>query len=95
MMAKSERTAENLTSQLCAFEKALLNKNENNLEVLALNDNQSRGNCSKSRKKVYKCNYCHLTGHRLRQCFKWNAYGRPPKPNKIHWYVDNGATNHI
>lgn len=77
MMSSKERTVDNLTNQLVTYEKALQAKNEgkSNTEVLFLNKKYSK-------ERIWICNYCKQKGHKVRQCAKWKADGRPPKPEK-------------
>lgn len=122
-MGKSDRTIDNLTNQLCVYEKALSCKSDNNQEALFA---ERKGNTKPKYKKNLICHYCKKPGHIVWQCTKWKADGRPPKKEKTvknertekdnatnmtlialtsnvlaiecdhdHWFVDNGATNHI
>lgn len=74
LMAKKDRTIDNLTDQLCAYEKALSKKIgiEASTEALVLD--------SKAKKK--NCGYCEKPGHHVKTCRKWIADGRPPKEKK-------------
>lgn len=105
LMPKSERTVENLTSQLCAHERALSGatnhaKSSDSEEALAV----SKGKY----KSKFICHYCGKAGHVI-----------PPKDKSLpasvnnmvlhatdsevfsaacdedNWFVDNGATNHV
>lgn len=83
MMAKSERTIENLTTQLCAYEKAL-GRNFPSQEALWVKSeiktkNKASSETKGTNKKV-TCHYCQKIGHKVKQCTKWKADGRPPKP---------------
>lgn len=62
LVTKEDRTIDNLTSQLSAYEKALASKEEteNSEEVLTVKTQKKR--------KVFKCNYCGQTGHSVRKC---------------------------
>lgn len=66
LLPKSNRTVENLTSHLCAFERALQGNDApfNQSEALV-------SNTKKKKDKKLKCNYCLGVGHRVRNCKKW------------------------
>lgn len=70
LMSKSERKIENLTAQICAYERSLGNKEEN-MEALVLQKNKP--------KVAKKCNYCGLFGHQVKKCRKWISDGKPAK----------------
>ncbi|CAH1110499.1 unnamed protein product [Psylliodes chrysocephalus] len=76
LIAKTERTVNNLTTQLCTYEKALTSKQQGSGEEI-LSAEKSKSNKSKKR---CICNYCKQVGHKVRQCTKWKKDGRPPKP---------------
>ncbi|KAG5876527.1 hypothetical protein JTB14_027360 [Gonioctena quinquepunctata] len=73
LMSDTDKNIDNLTSQLCAYEKALTMKCETRQEVLQT---------TASRRNNLTCNYCKLKGHKVRDCVKWKTDGRPPKPEK-------------
>lgn len=77
LITKKDRTVENLTSQLSAYEKALTAKVEtdNTENVLTVKTQKKKKNT------VFKCNYCGEIGHVVRKCQKWINDGRPPKPS--------------
>lgn len=78
LMNKSERNIENLTTQLCAHERALMNGSKENVgeaSVLRIKDK------SKQKFNKKKCNYCKEGFHKVTSCKKWIADGKPPKPN--------------
>lgn len=85
MIPKSERSVENLTSQLCAHERALRSTSSSSFtkdigyqEALTL----SKGKgvlVSKGSKNKIVCHYCKKEGHVVKQCIKWKKDGRPPK----------------
>jgi transposase InsO family protein len=79
LLNKTERTVDNLTTQLCCYEKALENREgTTSQEILAIPEVQE----SKKKKDAkLKCNYCSQMGHRVRNCKKWIKDGRPPKPS--------------
>ncbi|XP_066902216.1 uncharacterized protein [Halyomorpha halys] len=84
LMSKSERTVENLTSQLSAHERALgeVNTNRNvskaDEEALALSKRDLF--IKNVPKKKFTCHYCKIEGHLIKNCIKWKRDGRPPKP---------------
>ena len=78
LISKQDRTIENLTTQLCAYERALSESGENNMNALMV---QNRKNKFKKKYKFNKCKYCGADGHIVKQCKKWIADGRPPKPS--------------
>ncbi|KAG5864190.1 hypothetical protein JTB14_031639 [Gonioctena quinquepunctata] len=73
LMSDTDKNIDNLTSQLCAYEKAPTMKCETRQEVLQTTE---------SRRNNLTCNYCKLKGHKVRDCVKWKTDGRPPKPEK-------------
>ncbi|XP_061721806.1 uncharacterized protein LOC133528434 [Cydia pomonella] len=79
LLNKTDRTVENLTTQLCSYEKALENKEgTTSQETLVIQQTQE----SKKKKDAkVKCNYCSQMGHRVRNCKKWIKDGKPPKPS--------------
>ncbi|KAL0849419.1 hypothetical protein ABMA28_013712 [Loxostege sticticalis] len=110
LLNKTERTIDNLTTQLCSYERALENKEGiSSQETLLIKEVQ------KSKKK---------DKFKVKNCKKWIKDGRPPKPSssaqtnsskqvqsitlmavnayskaadqdRDNWFVDNGATTHI
>lgn len=89
LMAKSDRTIENLTNQLYAYEKALSFKgNECTSQEVSIAKSikpklkayNKQKNCSKIQ---IDCLICHQVGHKIKQCLKWNADGRPPKRKQV------------
>ncbi|BES89982.1 Hydra magnipapillata [Nesidiocoris tenuis] len=81
LMTKNERTIETLTNQLCAYERALQNKDSgrNQQEVLATTKTKVF-NKNKAEKGKEFCKYCKQVGHTIKKCQKWKNDGRPPKP---------------
>ncbi|KAG5864237.1 hypothetical protein JTB14_038414 [Gonioctena quinquepunctata] len=73
LMSDTDKNIDNLTSQLCAYEKALTMECETRQEVLQT---------TASRRSNLTCNYCKLKGHKVRDCVKWKTDDRPPKPEK-------------
>lgn len=78
LLNSGERTVNNLTSHLCAFERALGNK-DSKQEALAATRTEQR-NVKQSNERQLICNYCSGKGHIVRRCKKWIKDGRPPKP---------------
>lgn len=82
LMSKADRNIDNLTDQVCSHEKSLNGKPEEvKTEALTVQNN-------KPNKK--KCGYCGKVGHNVRQCRKWIADGKPPKPTSQQ---DNPVTS--
>lgn len=79
LLTQNERTVENLTSHLCAFERALLSNDVVQQQQEALVTNSSSMSYKKNKDKKIKCNYCQAIGHRVRNCQKWIRDGKPPK----------------
>lgn len=79
LISSKERTVENLTNQLVTYEKSLQTKNEveNSQEVL-----YAGKEITKSSKQRLFGNYCKQPNYKVKQCDKWKADGRPPKPEK-------------
>lgn len=75
LMLKSNRTIDNLTSQLWAHKKALSRTLDTGQvkEILTAERNKA--------KKTFICNYCKSPGHKVFQCVKWKADGKRPKKN--------------
>lgn len=86
LMSKSERTIDNLIVQLCAYERALSNKEAggSSSEALSLN---------KTSNKTYRlfCKYCKKKTHKIKDCEKWKADGKPPKSTK----KENKSVNNL
>jgi transposase InsO family protein len=85
LMSKSDRTVDNLTNQLCAYERALGTKEDESSDQKALVVNSSKQASqqanvvdSKKKKKLI-CHYCKKPNHTVKVCRKWIADGRPPK----------------
>lgn len=74
LMSKKDRNIDNLTAQICAYERSLTTKEENTEALIA----QSHKNI----KVKKKCGYCGIFGHKVRKCHKWISDGKPPKPPK-------------
>lgn len=111
LMSKTDKNVENLTTQICAYERSISLRNEGPAEALVIQSNKLKK----------KCGYCGKVGHKVRQCHKWKSDGKPSKPeNKqssnlnvmllpittdvnsmlanydtTSWFVDNGATSHV
>ena len=90
LLNKAERTVNNLTDQLCSYERALADKTEpNKQEALFAKVSNSKPAPKLKVQKVHKstrpstniiCHYCKQPGHIVRNCEKWIADGKPPKP---------------
>jgi transposase InsO family protein len=90
LLNKTERTVDNLTDQLCSYERALASKTEpvqqeallvkEHLKSASKPKNQNKG--LKRRTGTIICHYCKRPGHIVRNCEKWIADGKPPKPGK-------------
>lgn len=83
LMSKNDRTVDNLTNQLCAYEKALSSKGvkDKPQEILALDSLKQKSKKLKQKKKLI-CNYCERPNHVIKNCRKWIADGKPPKSSK-------------
>lgn len=88
MMSKSDRTVDNLTNQLCAYERALKNNEDKSSgqEALILDSSkktltQTSSTEQKKKKKLF-CAYCRKPNHTIKVCRKWIADGKPPKPDE-------------
>lgn len=79
LLSQSERTIDNLTSHLCAFERALDSKEDASQQALVTIRPETQMKKNKDEQLI--CNYCSGKGHRVRRCKKWIKDGRPPKPN--------------
>jgi gag-polypeptide of LTR copia-type len=89
---KAERTVDNLTDQLCSYEKALAGKTEPvQQEALFAKSHakpvQKLKKPAKGSKSAISsntaCHYCTQEGHVVYKCEKWIADGRPPKPKHV------------
>lgn len=88
LMSKNERTVDNLTNQLCAYEQALIKQSGSSVQQALIADSskqQFQGVSTDTRKKKKRiiCNYCKKSGHVIKVCRKWIADGRPPKSAKM------------
>lgn len=85
LLGEDKRTIDELTTQLCSYEREFKNheKNANATEQQALlaKDKKSKQTPFPHRKSSSSCNYCHKKGHWVRSCPKWMADGKPSKPN--------------
>jgi len=92
LLSKAERTVDNLTDQLCSYERALTGKTvpvkQEALLAKAANFKPSSKVTKEQKVKSTKhgnsivCHYCKQAGHIVHKCEKWIADGRPPKPAK-------------
>ncbi|CAB0003770.1 unnamed protein product, partial [Nesidiocoris tenuis] len=93
LMAKRERTVENLTNQLCAHEHALKGRDGGHASDEVLTTTVKKSNM-KIKKKPMKadlvCHYCQKPGHMTRKCKKWISDGRPA-PNFSKTASSNSA----
>lgn len=84
---EEEKTFDELTNQLCMFERNFtkIESEKTMSEALVVKTGTQKKDNSKTIpfKKQFKkngtCNYCSLKGHWIRECKKWIADGRPPK----------------
>lgn len=79
-----ERTFDEMTAQLCMYERNFKKSGDNKDDQEALVVKNGNGRYEKQTKKEVKkqegtCNYCYKKGHWVRNCRKWIADGRPPK----------------
>lgn len=99
LMPKSERTVENLTSQLCAHERALrevnANRNVSRADEEALTLSKRDLTIKKVPKKKFTCHYCKKEGHLIKNCIKWKRDGRPPKPESTQSNIHTLFVSHI
>ena len=79
LLSQNERTVENLTSHLCAYERALDSKEDTSQQAL-VTTHPERHSTQKNKDEHLICNYCSMKGHRVRKCKKRIKDGRPPKP---------------
>lgn len=90
LMSKGDRTVDNLTNQLCSYERALSTKEDGSSmqEALVMDSSkpsthqQGASTDSTKKKKKFICNYCRKPNHTIKMCRKWIADGRPPKSSK-------------
>ena len=82
LMSKNDRTVDNLTNQLCAYEKALQNRGEAPESQEALTTDNLKKKPDQPKKKKIICNYCKKPNHTIKKCRQWIADGKPPKPAK-------------
>ncbi|KAI8439844.1 hypothetical protein MSG28_001313 [Choristoneura fumiferana] len=75
LMSKKDRNIENLTAQICSYERSLANKEEEP-------DAQALVVQNLSHKTKIKCGYCKLLGHKVKNCRKWISDEKPPKETK-------------
>ena len=90
LLNKVERTVDNLTDQLCSYERSLGGTTEPvKTEALfakassfkpAPKVKHQKVNNSTTQNPVIICHYCEQPGHIVCKCFKWIADGKPPKP---------------
>lgn len=82
LMSVSEHTIENLTTQLCAYERSLnqkeIDESDKSNDLLMVKSEKRY----KTKTKNKLCNYCKEGYHKVKSCKKWIADGRPPKPPK-------------
>jgi len=91
LLSKVDRAVDNLTDQLCSYERALTGKTEcvKQEALLAKASNfKSTRKVKDQKAKSMKhsssvvCHYCRQAGHIVCKCEKWIADGKPPKPAK-------------
>lgn len=102
LLNKAERTVDNLTDQLCSYERALTSKTEmvqhealfaksSSSKLQQKSKKQTKGSKSAKQGNII-CHYCKLGGHIVRKCEKWIADGKPPKPSKSQ--TDSSGSAH-
>lgn len=78
-----DKTIENLTGQLCAYEKTL----QNRIKEVSGEKHEAfvAENTQKNREFKYKfaCHYCKKPGHKVKFCYKWKADGKPLIQEKL------------
>ncbi|XP_074029249.1 uncharacterized protein [Leptinotarsa decemlineata] len=90
LMSKNGRTIDSLTNQLCAYEKALSSQSLVKEEVMF---SESKEKFKGNHNMNLFCKYCKRKGHKIIQCFKWKADGKPSKPgNEKHKTSDTNVT---
>jgi len=104
MMNKVDRTVENLTDQLCSYERALTSKTEpvQQEALFAKSTYVNSAHKEKRQTKGFKpkkqqtiiCHYCKTNGHIVRNCEKWIADGKPRKP-KVEMNTSQGNTSRL
>lgn len=84
LMNKTERTIDNLTTQLCAHERALKQKHgvSSSETLTAKTDVEHRF------KQKLVCNYCGKPNHTIKICRYWISDGKPPKPARYKHFVN-------
>ena len=101
LLTKDEaRTFDELTMQLCMFERNFRRSEDTEKFVqealVVKSDRQRQGSQTKTNnkwsRKEDKCNYCKKRGHWVRDCKKWISDGRPAK-NKTEGDAQTSACN--
>ncbi|XP_067119164.1 uncharacterized protein [Centruroides vittatus] len=86
LILRKDRTIDNLTVQLCSYERALVCKdNENeNQEVLVTNTSKKLFKSKPTGKSSSDivCHYCHRSGHKIKYCFKRKADSKTKQESK-------------
>lgn len=95
MLGDDKRTVDELTTQLCSYEREFKSREKNitTEDKEALMANSEFKQKLVSNKKSSKCNYCNQKGHWVKTCKKWIADGRPPKPNGSNNGTNRGGKN--
>lgn len=96
LLSDEKRTLDELTTQLCTYEREL--KKDRNMDETV--DQEALIASSEQKQKPFpskrsnnKCNYCHQRGHWVKTCKKWIADGKPPKPSISNTWTSKGGKN--
>lgn len=91
----STKTFDELSIQLCTFERNMRKTNDckSPSEALIVKDNKKKDNDKYKNlaKKDDVCNYCRRRGHWVRTCRKWISDGRPKRKDEFKSAASNSA----
>ena len=84
MLSEEKHSLDELVTQLCAYEREMKTTDVTaKQDALVANTGKQRhsdkSKAFQKKKAVGNCNYCHGSGHWVKQCTKWIADGRPAK----------------